>query len=175
MSLSRKLAQLEILARAQAEEAAPASPYRTPERVERWRQWVARLLETMPEERARRVFEELAVLPADQRGPVARRVEHMAYLGAQGIYDAVGWPYWSERAVAMPDAVCEALEQHPEASFTIGYSCEDCGLEVPHQPYAGPALLAFCPLCRGAVRHCGYTDRRLHEAWLGQSSMPAAG
>ena len=146
MNLARKIAKLEAIVSAQSEPAVPT--FWTPARVETYCMWANRLLGTMPEDRARRVFEELTTLPAESWGPVARRLDHMAAYGAGGGYDAVTWPYWAERAIALPEALCHVLEAHPDASFTIDYSCEDCGLEVPHAPYSGPALLAVCPLSR---------------------------
>lgn len=172
MTLARKLAKLETIVSARAEDAAPT--YWTPARIEAWRAWVVRLLETMPEPRAVVAYVELTTLPADRWGPVTRRVHDMACTGADGRYDGAGWPHWADRAIALPDAVCEALEAHPDASFTFDHSCEDCGLEVPHAPYSGPALLVVCPLCGGAVRHCGYTHRRLRDTWEHQKAERAA-
>jgi hypothetical protein len=57
---------------------------------------VGRLLDTMSYERARQVFDELADVPVDQRGPVERRVDYMAYLGMEGHYDSTGWPHYAE-------------------------------------------------------------------------------
>ena len=162
MRLARKLANLETIVSARADET-PADRYWTPERIELWRQWVIRLLETMPEPRAVVAYVELTTLPSELWGPVTRRLHAMACAGADGRYDCTGWPHWADRAIALPEPVCEALEAYPDASFKIDYSCEDCGLEVPHLPYAGPALLAVCPLCGGAVKHCGYTHRRLRD------------
>jgi len=162
MSLAQKLARLEVLVKAQSDESAVPA-YWTPERVAGWQQWAQRLLLTMSHERAVRVFAEMTTTPADQWGTVVRRVDRMARLGADGIYEAVEWPYWADRAVALPDAVCELLERHPDARYTVDYSCERCGLETPHLPYAGPSLLSICPLCSGTVERNGYTVRRNRE------------
>ena len=90
MSLARKLARLEVLVAAQQ----PAAPtYWTPARIERWRQWAVRLLESMPRERAEPAYAELISLPAEQWGPVTRRLDHMALMGADGLYDCTGWPH----------------------------------------------------------------------------------
>ena len=171
MTLARKIARLEVLVAAKSEPTVPT--FWTPERIEQWRAWVVRLLETMPEDWARQVFEELTTLPADQWGPVTRRVHDMACAGADGRYDCTGWPHWADRAIALPEAVCAALEQHPGASFTFDWSCEQCGLEVPHLPYAGPALLTACPLCDGKIKRCGYTHRRYREDWERQKAEAA--
>jgi hypothetical protein len=169
MTLQRRLAKLEVLVTGQTAAEAVTEAHRAEWR-HCWELWVTRLLQTMPHERGVRVFAELTTNPADAWGPVARRVHHLASLGADGHYDAVGWPHWASRTIALPEAVCEALERHPDAAFTFDYSCEGCGLEVPHLPYYGPALLPVCPLCDGAIRHCGYTHRRLREYDRGRAS-----
>jgi hypothetical protein len=169
VTLARRLAKLEVLVQAQQPEQTTVT-FWTPERVTLWKQWASRLLETMGNERAQRVYAEMTDTPPDEWGPVARRVHHLASLGADGHYHAVGWPHWASRTIALPDAVCEALERHPDAAFTFDYSCEGCGLEVPYLPYYGPALLPVCPLCDGAIRHCGYTHRRLRDYDRGRAS-----
>ena len=174
MTLARKLARLEVLVAAQAEAAVPT--FWTPERIEGYRRWAERLLATMAPDRARAVFEELETQPAEHWGPVTRRLDHMARTGAQEMYDGSGWPYWATRAIALPDAVCEALERHPDAAFTWDFSCEVCGLETPHRlgvPQAEAALLSVCPLCGGQVKHCGFTHRRYREAWERQKAAMA--
>src|SRR5215210_9109271 len=112
VSLSRKLAKLEVLVRAQEE--APAVPtFWTPERLERWCEWANRVLGTMSSDRALRVYTELTTTPRAQWGPVARRLDELAYLGTRGAFHA-GWPHYG-RVVALPDAICAALEAHPDA------------------------------------------------------------
>ena len=63
--------------------------------------------------------------------------------------------------------MCDALERHPDAAWTLDYSCEACELETPHLPrvpgVGWPALLTVCPLCAGEVRNNGYTTRKLRE------------
>src|SRR3954468_14199267 len=122
MNLSRKLARLETIVRAETE--TPVSPYWTPARIEGYRAWAERLLDTMPPDRARRAFDELTTLPAERWGPVTRRLHHMACTGADGRYDVVTWPYWADRAIALPEAVCELLERYPDAEYVWDYSCE---------------------------------------------------
>jgi hypothetical protein len=39
---------------------------------------------------------------------------------------------------------------------------------------ADAALFDTCPLCEGAVRHCGYTHRRYREVWERQKAEMAA-
>src|SRR5215208_689021 len=118
MSLSRRLAKRETLATAQAAEATPAPTYWTLARKDAYCQWAIRILESMPAERGAVVYAEL-MRSTDRWGPVARRVDRMACLGADGIYDAATWPYWADRAIALPEAVCEVLERHPDASYKI--------------------------------------------------------
>jgi hypothetical protein len=165
-SLSRKLARLEIQVQAQQ---PPASTFWTPARVEAYRIWAVRLLESMPAARGAVVYAELT-LPADQWGPVARRVDRMACLGADGLYDATTWPYWSERVIALPEAICEVLERHPDATYTRDFSCEDCGLEMPHLPKSG-ALLSICPPCTGEVSWAGCQHRRYRDDWEQPSAV----
>src|SRR4051794_11988646 len=189
MSLSSKLARLEILVRAQSEEDR-APTFWTGERVERWRQWAVRLLETMPKDRARRAYYELTELPAEHWGPITRRLDHLAYLGVEGIHDSSSR---AGRVVALPDAVCAVLEANPDALWTSDFSCEDCGLETPHRSWedwnryrakvrargdvvdpADRALMTACPLCGGRVRWAGWTCNQSHEAWLRQKAELAA-
>jgi hypothetical protein len=173
--LSRKLARLETLVSAKA----PSAPtFWTPARIEGYRSWVERLLDTMPYERAAAMFTEMTTVPADQWGSVARRLDHMARMGAEGRYNSHSWPYWADRAIALPEAVCALLEAHPDASFMWDFSCEDCGLEVPHRSHvsqADAALLTICPLCEGVMKHCGYTHRQYRETWERQKAEMNAG
>jgi hypothetical protein len=176
MSLSRRAARLEVLVQAQAEQPS-ASTFWTPERMGRWCEWANRLLGTMSYKRAVRVHAEMTTTPRDRWGPVACRLDHMASMGMEGHYDRSTWPHWADRAIALPDAVCEVLERHPDAYYTWDFSCEDCGLETPHRSgiaQTAAALMAICPLCTGAVRHCGYTHRRLRETWERQVGERAA-
>ena len=172
MDLKRRLARFETLVEAEA----PAPTYWTPARIEGYRIWAERLLDSMPFDRARAVFEELVTLPAEAWGPVARRLDHMARMGADGGYDSDGWPYWTERAIELPGPVCEALERHPDAGYVWDFSCEACGLELPHRTgvaQATAALFDTCPLCDGQAKHCGYTHRRYREAWQRQKAEMA--
>jgi hypothetical protein len=168
MTLQRRLGRLEVLVKAQASPTVPT--YWTPERIERWQEWARRLLLTMDRDRALRVFDELTTTPADQWGPVARRVNHMAYRGADGGYDGTGWPHWADRVVALPDAVCELLEAHGDVSFATDFNCAECGLEVPHRAGMRAPLLTTCPWCGGAVTWAGFTTRRLREYDRGRAS-----
>ena len=78
MSLARKLAKLETVVAAQTAAAPPT--FWTPARVEQWRTWVVRLLETMPDPRAMVAYVELTMLPAEQWGPLTRVVDREARL-----------------------------------------------------------------------------------------------
>jgi hypothetical protein len=167
MSLGHRLSRLEVLVSARAgvdteQEALRAAHF------ERWSAWANRILLTMKPARVHWVYQEMLGQPRESWGSVARRVDHLAAMGADGHYDSAGWPHWSERAIALPEAVCAVLEQYPDAGFTFDYSCEDCGLETPHLPrvvgVGWAALFTVCPLCAGEVKHCGYTDRRLRQA-----------
>jgi len=179
MNLSSRLGKLELLVQAQQ----PATPtFWTPERIERWRQWAVRLLESMPRERAEPAYAELISLPAERWGPITRRLDDMARRGADGIYDSTGWPHWAERAIALPEAVCDLLERHPDAEYIWDFSCQDCGLEAPHRSrherlgsQDAYALMSVCPLCGGAVRYCGYTHRQYRETWERQKAELADG
>jgi hypothetical protein len=165
VTLQRRLAKLEVLVTGQT-----TATFWTPERVARWEWWASHLLGTMSDERGRRVFTELTTTPADQWGPVARRVNHMAAQGADGQYDATGWPHWADRVVALPDAVCALLEAYPDAVFTTDFNCAACGLEVPHRAGMRAPLLTTCPWCGGAVTWAGFATRRLREYDRGRAS-----
>src|SRR5688572_1971282 len=84
MTLARKLARLEGLVVAQS--AAMVPTYWTPERVEGFCAWAERLLHTMQPEHALSAFDELVNVPAEQWGPVTRRLHDMACRGADGRY-----------------------------------------------------------------------------------------
>ncbi len=71
MSLSRKLQRLEVVVRARAEDAAPASW--TDERAALWRSWIERIVATMPEAAARHAIAELWTLDRAAWGPIATR------------------------------------------------------------------------------------------------------
>jgi hypothetical protein len=104
-SLSRKLARLETLVQGQ-EPAAPT--FWTPARIKEWQDWVVRLLELMPEERAVVAYVELTTLPADQHAPLTRVVDPpWPRLLAEDVHGAPGSP---ERPYGLPEAVCSELE-----------------------------------------------------------------
>jgi hypothetical protein len=169
MTLARRLAKLEVLVQAQQPEQTTAT-FWTTERVAQWERWTSRLLETMGNERAQRVYAEMTNTPPDEWGPVARRVHHMASYGADGGYEGHGWPHWVSRTIALPEAVCALLEAYPDAAFTTDFNCEQCGLEVPHRAGMRTPLLATCPPCGGAVAWAGFTTRRLREYDRGRVS-----
>jgi hypothetical protein len=163
MSLSRKLARLETIV-AQAEAAVPT--FWTAERIEQWSQWVVRMLESMPEQRAVLAYVELTTLPADSWGTLTRVVDREARKAVMGAWDA----YIAEgRPVALPEAVCAVLEQHPDADLRSSWDCEECGFETPVRRRPGPEygrpLLIACPLCDGAVSWIGYDAKRWRAVW----------
>jgi hypothetical protein len=189
MTLARKLAKLAVLVRAEA----PARPtYWTEVRLERWCAWANRLLGTMSRDRAVRVYTEMTTVPRDRWGPVARRLDELACLGARGAFHD-RWPHYG-RVVGLPDAVCEVLEAHPDAEWRRDFSCAECGLEVPHRSseewrrhlaeilargdIPGPEdgkLLVVCPLCGAEVRSNGYVNRQYREAEARVRAEQAAG
>jgi hypothetical protein len=169
MTLARKLARLEVLVAAQSEATVPT--FWTTERIEQWHLWVVRLLETMPQDRARQVFEELTTVPPEQWGPLTRHIETMATHATMGAWDA----YVKQgRPVALPEAVCAVLEANPEADPRSAHDCEDCGFETPVLRRAGPTygwpFLTVCPLCGGAIRWQGFNGKRWGELWERQKA-----
>lgn len=136
----------------------------------------------MPEEAARRAVAELETLVPAEYGPVTARLDHMAYLGVEGLYDA--GVLHAGRVVALPAEVCAVLEAHPDALWSSDFSCEGCGLETPHRSPAAMrefrdraqaegrpvnpgdrTYMVACPLCGGRVRWAGFTGRRHRAAW----------
>jgi hypothetical protein len=87
----------------------------------RWAGWANHLLMTMLPERAQDTYRQMTEQPRESWGPVARRVNHLAYYGATGAFDTTGWPYWADRAIALPEAVCEVLEAYPDASYITDF------------------------------------------------------
>jgi len=168
MSLAHKLAKLETIAAAQAEAPATAT-FWSPERIEAWRQWVVKFLETMPESRAVVAYVELTTLPAEQWGPLTRHVETMATHATMGARDAY---IRQGRPVALPEAVCAVLEAHPDAHVRSAHDCEDCGFETPSAH--GRSFLTVCPLCGGAVRWQGFNRKRWRALWERQKAELAA-
>jgi hypothetical protein len=166
MDLGRKLARLEVLVRAQD---PPVPTFWTSARIEQWRGWLVRLLETMPRERAELVYAELTTLPRERWGPLARHVDTMAVHAVMGAWNA----YIEQgRPMALPEAVCAVLEAHPDAHPHSAHDCEDCGFETP--VVHGRPFLTTCPLCGGAVKSQGFNGRRWHALWLQQKAELAA-
>src|SRR5215204_1682155 len=126
--LSRKLARLETIVSTQASQATPASTYWTPARVGAWQQWGVRLLESMPASRAAVASAELVMLQAEQWGTLTRVLDRLAAMAADGVHGAPGSP---ERPYGLPEAVCAALEAHPDAVVRSTWDCEGCGFMVP--------------------------------------------
>lgn len=159
MTLARKIARLEELVKVQAEATVPT--YWTPERIGRWEQSASRLLETMGEERAQRAFAELTTTPADEWGTVARRVHHHAYFGADGHYDAVGWPYWADTGPS----------RSPKPSARRW-----SGIRTPRSP---PTSVASCAALRSRTGRaseclCWKPARCAPAGWRGPASSVAA-
>jgi hypothetical protein len=140
------------------------------------------LLGTMPERHAGRVVAAIQAV-GWWEDPVARRAVKMT-LQVIPRADPTWFP-WSTRGwigcpgeaqgpFALPAAVCELLDRHPNSEFG-GHDCERCGYVVPERPYSewhaeyvaggrvGKPRRTFmerCPLCDGAVGWINYLASR---------------
>jgi len=133
MSLNRRLERLETI----VTKTVTAEP--SPERV-RWEAawyWALELVLTnMPEDRARVVIDDLT--HARDESPITRRVltlagsavpAHWADPGAcRKPRCECGWHYGHNDPLALPEAVCGLLDEHPEAVFDY-LNCADCGYQ----------------------------------------------
>ena len=188
MSLARKLARLEVLVRAQQ----PAAPtYWTPERQERWAEWMTRLVATMPPERAERVHIEVTTLSIDEYGPVTIAVHATASWRAGSTVE-------HDRPLAFPEEVCAMLEAHPGLHPRSSRDCEDCGFETPGgsdvawcwyrdaayrsgrarhwwPDVRGHAPMTTCPLCGGRVSSQEFNAKLWQALWERQKAELAAG
>jgi hypothetical protein len=67
--------------------------------------------------------------------------------------------------LAMPEAICQLLVEHPEGAGKLSADCGNCGLVIPIRRYdrsvsgaCGQLTLRVCPACGG-------TDIGPHHYW----------
>ena len=190
MSLSRRLERLE----AAVSPGGGEPPSEALRWHEAWHRALVTVLENMPEDRARPVADDLT--NERDASPVTRRVLALAASAVPAWWAAPGecrlagcacaWHYGRNGPLALPEAVCGLLDEHPEAVFDY-VDCADCGYRSGERTWeewrrypdgrpeitpagraypGGRAYFERCPLCGGAVgwrAHYAKRARALRE------------